>query len=477
MKPTGPSGVSQQALDHLVALIREETGNVIPKARLGFLEEIAARRARARGFERASDYTAALGAGALEGEWEQLVPLITVKESFFFRGPQQFRSIERHVLPRVLEARGRRRKLRIWSAAAARGEEPATLAIILMEHEALSSWDWRIVATDLDAEALSVGRRGLYGDRAVAQVPERLQERWFERRGSLFELDPAIRERIEYLPVNLARPPYRLPEVQFDLVLLRNVLIYFRRPLQRRVMTEVAEHLAPHGYLFLGASETLWQIHDRLKAEELDQCFGYRHPAPGEERSAPSPGPAGGRSRPATPRGTRPAKPPERRRRPSGPSADLQAEPVVTDEVLPAPRPPAPGPGSQDLLLEAARALAANRVSQAAQQVARAREADPSEPAAYALEGFLHDLGERPQEAAAAYRAALYLDPGLYQVRVLLADCLRRLGHADRAEHEFRQVLATLDRGTARDLVVLEELPLPTRTRALRRCRQALGGR
>lgn len=486
MKPRGPSGVSEEVLDRLVTLIREETGNVIPRARFGFLEEIAVRRARTRGFDRASEYVAALAAGALEGEWEQLVPLITVKESFFFRAPQQFRSIERHVLGRVLESRGRKRTLRIWSAAAARGEEPATLAMILMEHEALASWDWRIVATDLDAEALAVGRRGLYGERAVAQVPERLLERWFHRRGSLFELHGTIRERIEYRTVNLARPPY--PDLgvgPFDLVLLRNVLIYFRRPLQRRVMTEVATHLAPHGYLFLGASETLWQIHDRLVPVELDQCFGYRHPAPGEERVRPawrdrSPRPPEAPPAPPPSRRRRPEEPPEPARPAAGPAARIQAEPVVTDEVpAPSPRPsPSPsGPGAQDLLFEAVRALAANRVDEAADRVTRSRDADPSEPAVYALEGFLHDLAGRADEAAGAYRAALYLDPGLYQVRVLLADCLRRVGHPERAENEFRQVLAALDRGTARDLVLLDELPFPNRARAVRRCRQALAGR
>jgi len=466
--------VTERALTRLVGLIREETGNVIPRARLGFLEEIISRRARARGYARASEYAAALAAGALEGEWEQLVPLVTVKESFFFRAPQQFGSIERHVLPRVMEARGREHTLRIWSGAAARGEEPATLAMILMEHEALSSWDWRILATDLDTDALAAGRRGLYGERAVAQVPERLLARWFHRRGSLFELDPAIRERIDYLPVNLARPPWRdLPARRFDLILLRNVLIYFRRPLQRRVMHEVGEHLAPHGFVFLGASETLWQIHDRLEPVELYQCFGYRHPAPGSRPPEPPP------ARPAEPPAARPRPRPARReRRPVSATTGVEAEPVVADEVPPEPAPTSAAEGgSQEDLLEAARALAENRLADAAETVARAREADPSEPAVYALEGFLHDLATRTDEAAASYRAALYLDPKLYQVRVLLADCLLRLGHPERAEHEFRQVLATLDRGTARDLVLLEELPFPTRARAQRRCRQALAGR
>lgn len=476
-----------QSLTRLVELIREETGNVVPRARLGFLEEIAARRARARGLDRASDYVAALAAGRLEGEWGELVPLVTVKESFFFRAPQQFAAMERRVLPRLLRARkkGRgSRALRIWSAAAARGEEPATLAMILAEHDALAAWDWRILATDLDADALASARRGLYGERAVAQVPERLRRRWLARRGSLYELDPEIRSRIDYRPLNLARPPFRgLPPEPFDLVLLRNVLIYFRRPLQRRVVGEVARRLAPDGYLFLGASETLWQIYEELEPEDLEECFAYRHPerAPVEaEAPRERPGP--------TPPSGRPPEPPSDRRlpepapqRPAPATEAIETEPVVTDEVTADAREELPlsppGGGAHEILLEAAAALAANRLEEAAARVEEAREADPSEPATYALEGLLHDVAGHASLAAAAYRAALYLDPGLFQVRLLLADCQKRLGHPDRAAHEYRRVLATLDHGEPRDLVLLEDLPLPNRERAVRKCRQALAGR
>jgi chemotaxis protein methyltransferase CheR len=444
---------------------------VVPRARFGFLEEIAARRSRARGLSRAEDYVRELAAGRLEGEWDQLVPLVTVKESFFFRAPQQFAAIERHVLPGIFRAKGGERSLRIWSAAAARGEEPATLAMILAEHDALRAWDWSIVATDLDADALAAAERGLYGERAVSQVPPRLLERWFRRRGSLYELHPAIRARIDYRRLNLAHPPFReLPEGAFDLVLLRNVLIYFRRPLQRRVVTEACQRLAPGGYLFLGASETLWQIYDRLAPVELDDCFAYRHPEPAE-----APSPPGRRPPPARPANALSQAPATARR-----EAPPSLTPVVADEV-PSPAraepPPSLSGGAQELLLEAARELAGNRLEAAVGRVATARAVDPSEPAVYALEGFLHDLASRPEEAAAAYRAALYLEPALFQVRVLLADCLRRLGRSERAEHEFRQVLATLDRGGARDLLLLEELPFPNRQRAARRCREALGAR
>ncbi len=467
----GPA-VTEDTLARLVALVREETGNVIPRARFSFLEEIASRRARTRGFLDGTAYVAALARGELEGEWDQLVPLVTVKESYFFRAPQQFSAIERHVLPRILAARGNRRSLRIWSAAAARGEEPATLALILAEHEALRAWDWRIVATDLDADALAAAERGLYGDRAVAQVPARLREKWFTRRGSLFELAPAVRSRIELRRVNLSRPPYReLPEEPFDLVLLRNVLIYFRRPLQRRVVAEVARRLAPEGYLFLGASETLWQIYDRLGPVDLGECFAYRHPAETAETAPPE------RQAPRRVRVPPAAGP---RRPPPPPAPPAPPEPVVADEVAPEPEPPRPsrdGGSAQDLLVRASRELAENRVEAAERLVAEAREADPSEPAVYALEGFLHDLADRTERAVAAYRAALYLDPALFQPRLLLADCLGRLGHGARAEHEFRRVLSHLERGDGRELVLLEDLPLPGRTRAERQCRQALGRR
>src|SRR5215210_1030517 len=287
---------SSPALEKLVSLIRDTTGNVISPARYAFLEEIAQRRARSRGLPSVKDYVHALSSNALDGEWENLIPLVTIKESYFFRAPQQFDIIRQQVLPRLLQARAQSRHLRIWSAACARGEEPATLAMILDGEPALHGWDWTIVATDVDEGALAGARLGLYGDRAVNQVPPDLLERYFRRRGKLFELDPDLRARILYRQINLAHTPYDLPFQECDLVLLRNVLIYFRRPLQRWVIAQASKLLAPHGYLFLGASETLWQIQDDLEAVDLGSCFCYRH------RTGPAPEIPPVRSKPPAPR-------------------------------------------------------------------------------------------------------------------------------------------------------------------------------
>lgn len=463
------------ALQQLVVLIREATGNVIPAARLGFLEELAQRRAQVTGHAGLDDYVRALAARQLDGEWGTLVSLVTIKESYFFRAPQQFEVIVKQVLPGLARARAGTHHLRIWSAACARGEEPATLAMLLAEEPSLAGWTWTIVATDLDEEALAGARTGLYGERAVAQVPPPMLERWFKRRGKLFELDAGLRSRISYQTLNLAHAPFALPFAECDLVLMRNVLIYFRRPLQRWVVSQVAKLLAPEGYLFLGASETLWQIQDELESVDLGPCFAYRH-----RKAQPA---------------VAPAPPPPKRapRRPPPPEPPAEERPRWADETprdwsvsraaatlvgtAPAPEPPAaPAGGVQERLLAAARDLADNRVEEAHRILEGVLASDPSDPAAHALLGFLHDLCNRTEEAVASYRAALYLDPTLFQPRLLLADCLLRLGNRDRAEHQFREVLTLLAGGREKALALFEGLPLPDRERAGRRCRQVLKG-
>jgi chemotaxis protein methyltransferase CheR len=439
------------AIEELIELIREVTGNVVPAARRSFLAEVAHRRAKALGCSAVAEYVRALASGQLGREWERVIPLITIKESYFFRAPQQFEAIREQVLPRLRRVRAGARSLRFWSAACARGEEAGTLALLLAEERSLEGWEWTVFATDIDEEALAGARLGLYSERSLTHVPKALLERWFRRRGKLFELSPELRARIVYQPLNLARPPLPLPWAEYDLVLLRNVLIYFKRPLQQEVLSQVSRSLTPGGFLFLGASETLWQIREELEPVDLGACFAYRH------RTAPG---AGAAARPAPPPVLRAPVPPAPRRA-------VQETPAAISQ---------PG-GLHERLLAAARDLAGNRVAEAADVLEEVLAANPSEPAAHALDGFLHDVAGRAEEAATAYRAALYLDPALYQVRVLLADCLLRLGQRDRAERQYREVLARLGSGRERDLLLFEDLPFPDRGHAERRCRKRLQGR
>ncbi|HQT95952.1 MAG TPA: CheR family methyltransferase [Thermoanaerobaculaceae bacterium] len=439
------------ALAELAGLIEETSGNVIPPDHYKFLGETAKRRAASLRLAGVAAYVGALARGELPGEWSRLLPHVTVKESYLFRHPQHFAALATTILPRLATARVARRSLAVWSAGCARGEEPATLAIALAECRELVGWDWRILATDVDEEALAAAGAATFGERAVADVPADLRARHLLRHGESYELAPALARRIEYRALNLVREPLALSPALFDLVFLRNVLIYFRPEVQRRVAAAVAGALAPDGYLFLGPAETLWQVASGLDAVDLGDCFCYRH--------------AGAAAAAA------PHRRPDAQRRPERPVAAATAlRPTVhapRTVVLEA-------RGTQERLALAARHAAADRFDDAVELVDQALLADPSDAGVHALEGFLHDISGRSQMAVASYRAALFLDAGLFQVRLLLADALRRLGHEQRAALEYREVLAALGAGRAHEVEALAPLALPDRREALRRCREAL---
>jgi chemotaxis protein methyltransferase CheR len=479
------------ALAELAALIEEASGNVIPPGHYQFLGETAKRRAASLRLAGVTAYVGALARGELPGEWSRLLPHVTVKESFLFRHPQHFAALATTILPRLAAVRAGRRSLAVWSAGCARGEEPATLAIVLAECRELAGWEWRILATDVDEEALAAAAAGRFGERAVAGVPGDLLARHLLRRGEAYELSPVLARHIEYRALNLVREPLALPPAAFDLIFLRNVLIYFRPEVQRRVAAAVARALAPDGYLFLGPAETLWQVASDLDAVDLLDCFCYRHAG---EASTPQ-------SRlPQEPRRVAHRTPPARRRDASvgrlsfevrGAGAGAMALPRRHHDVEPDPQEPRPVAsvrssthalrsvepephGTRERIAMAARQVIADRLDAATELVDQALLADPSDAGVHALEGFIHDISGRSQMAIASYRAALFLDAGLFQVRLLLADALRRLGHEQRAVLEYREVLAALTAGQGHVIEALAPLPLPEQSEALRRCRETL---
>ena len=329
--------------------------------------------------------------------------------------------------------------------------------MLLADEPALAGWTWTIVATDLDDEALAGARLGLYGERAVAQVPPELLARWFTRRGKLFELDAGLRARIDYqtpqprpravrAAVRRVRPgadaqrPDLLPPPAPALGGLPGGPAPGARglPLPRRL----GDPLADPGRAGVGRPRPLLRL-------------------------PPPQGPARRRARRRSVR----RRGASRRRSPSRPPRSARAGPIPTRApgasraaaVAPAPpTPAAPTAGSPPRRIPPPGACwpppatsppTASRTPAGPCEAALA--ADPSEPAAHALQGFLHDLCGRTEEAIPAYRAALYLDPALFQVRVLLADCLLRLGNRDRAEHQFREVLTLLASGRERPLRAL----------------------
>ncbi len=451
-------------LERLAALVESVSGIVFSAGQLVHLHELMSRRAGQLGMTDLAAYVLALERGRLEEEWRVLLPAITVKESYLFRIPEQFHALAERLLSDLVAAR-RGGELRIWSAGCANGEEPATLAVVLAE-AGLPAPSWSILGTDVDERALQQAASGLFSQRAVSQVPVELLRRYFAPHAGGWMLDDELLRRITFTRVNLVREPLPPLGGPFDLVFLRNVLIYFRPESQRRVVESVTDTLAEHGYLFLGHSESLWQLSARLGPVDLGGCFAYRRQALAAAATAKASATSGDAAPPRrlVPAATRTHSHPHPRAvSAGGGGARREAPPAMGEPVAPP-------------LAEAVVALAGNRLQEARQLATRRVAAEPADAAAHAVLGLVADLAGDGDAALAAYRAALFLRPRLYLVRFQLAERLRRAGWHERARAEYLGVLATLAEG-GEELAELEPLRhlLPSRgTGIAGHCRAAL---
>jgi len=181
---------------------------------------------------------------------------VTVQESYFFRDKAPFHYFIDVMLPKLMAKRKASRRIRVWCAAAATGQEPYSLAIELAERERqLTGWTVEIVATDFAEEALHRARKGVYSQFEVQRgLPVSLLVKYFAKVGSAWEMSPDIRGKVDFRTQNLLDDGAELGT--FDVIFCRNVLIYFDDATKRAVLGRLAMRLASDGYLVLGAAET-----------------------------------------------------------------------------------------------------------------------------------------------------------------------------------------------------------------------------
>ncbi len=221
-------------------------------------------RMNATGSRSVSDYAALVERDA--DEYERLIGSLLIKVTEFFRDPKVWDHLRERVLPDLLEDALREgRELRIWSAGCSTGEEAYSLAITIAEVlDGRPPVDVRIFATDVDAAAISFGRRGVYPAGALKGVPAPLRSRYFTAAGAGFEVVKSLRSQMVFGEHDLGA---RVPFPRIDLVLCRNVLIYFTPPLQRVALETFAYSLRPDGRLVLGVSETVAALPDPYDEE------------------------------------------------------------------------------------------------------------------------------------------------------------------------------------------------------------------
>ncbi len=261
-------------------LVRDRSAIVLEPGKEYLAEARLMPLARREGLSRVGDLVTRLKREKDGPLHRRVVEAMTTNETSFFRDQAPFAALREVVLPALIEKRRQRRRLRIWSAAASTGQEAYSIAMVLAESFAreLAGWDVRIIGTDLNAEVLERAREGSYSQLEVNRgLPAAMLVKYFERAGMSWRIGSALRERVEFRELNLAeRWPASLE--LFDVIFMRNVLIYFDIPTKRTILGQVRRTLAPDGVLFLGAAETTLQLDDhfeRIKVERAG-CYGVR---------------------------------------------------------------------------------------------------------------------------------------------------------------------------------------------------------
>ena len=228
------------------------------------------------------------GAGNLEGLVSMLrqdnpdylhravAEAMTINETSFFRDVKPFESLRVNVLPRLIEQNQHQRRLRIWSAASSTGQEAYSVAMLLCEHfPELTRWDVKIIGTDICRGVIDYAERGRYRRLEVNRgLPARLLVKYFERDGDEWQVAARVRALCEFQYANLCATLPTLPV--FDLVLLRNVLLYFPQQDRGCVFSDVYRQIASQGYLLLGNAEQAEDSTNLFTAEFGANCYYYR---------------------------------------------------------------------------------------------------------------------------------------------------------------------------------------------------------
>jgi chemotaxis protein methyltransferase CheR len=261
--------------DVVRALVRERAGIVLEPGKEYLVESRLSSLVRSQGFASIAELVSALRLRR-PGLADAVVDAMTTNETSFFRDVHPFEALRTTIIPELIAARRATRELSIWCAASSSGQEPVSLAMLLREHfPELTGWRLRILATDISPSMLDKCRAGRFSQLEVNRgLPASYLVKYFSRAGADWVVNPEVQRMIEYRFLNLMSPFPALGRL--DLVLIRNVLIYFDIETKRRVLGGIKKVLRPDGVLMLGSSETTMNIDEGWAGWTIGRTIAYR---------------------------------------------------------------------------------------------------------------------------------------------------------------------------------------------------------
>jgi chemotaxis protein methyltransferase CheR len=244
-----------------------------------FVDKRIAERARIKGCESFADYFRMLRFDTSGGETQQLINLLTVNETYFFRENYQLEALVQFVLPEIAARKRPGDTIRIWSLPCSTGEEPYSIAISVLESWPESDqYQVEILGSDVDTRVLGSAQAGVYGERSLQNVGPDLRTRYFRKLAGEHQIISELRESIEFFQLNLSSKKEMSRYRNVDIIFCRNLLIYFDDVSRREAVESIFESLTPGGFVFLGHSESMSRMSSLFSPRRLGDCTVYQRP-------------------------------------------------------------------------------------------------------------------------------------------------------------------------------------------------------
>ena len=258
-------------------LIRDYCGIFFDDASRFLLERRLSRRVKTHLLKDFRDYyRLLLYDKKRDEELHDIIDLLTVNETYFFREQNQLKAFSEEILPELKSAKRDAKRLRIWSAGCSTGEEPYTIAMLILEYGGLYGWDIEIVGSDINQRVLTAARRGVYRKHSFRSTDPVYAEKYFKEENGFYTICDKVKQLVNFCYLNLLDPVKVKFIGHMDVVFCRNVLIYFDHETKKKVVDHFYDRLDDGGYLLLGHAESLINVSTSFSLTHLKHDMAYQ---------------------------------------------------------------------------------------------------------------------------------------------------------------------------------------------------------
>lgn len=257
--------MKKEDFDFFATLLKQRSGLMLTQDKAYLLESRLMPVARKLGLKDLDELANHMRTKREESVMETVTEAMTTNETFFFRDQKPFDQFRQIVLPHLLKVRATKKTVRIWSAAASTGQEAYSLAMVLSEEAArFPGWKFDIIGTDLSVDVIDKAKAGVYSQFEVQRgLPITMMMKYFQQQGERWVINQKIRDMVQFRTMNLLADWGAIGT--FDIVFIRNVLIYFDAPTKTKILERVSSLMPPDGVLFMGGAETVMGVSDRFR--------------------------------------------------------------------------------------------------------------------------------------------------------------------------------------------------------------------